>query len=86
MDAALAWWSGIAEDSEIIKNVVDFETVRANQTDNWRYWRAACYYGSKLSVNFQAKPFRDKTSMAINHDNLAEESDVEIMRSFWKQF
>ena len=55
MDAALAWWSGIAEDSEIIKNVVDFETVRASQTDNWRYWRAACHYGSKLSVNFLTK-------------------------------
>ena len=72
MDAALAWWSGIAESSETIKNVIDLATTRASQTDNWRYWRAACHDGSKLSVNFQAKPSGDKTSMAINHDNLAE--------------
>lgn len=86
MVVALVWWSGIAENSETIKNVVDKTISRISQTDKWRYWRAACYYGSKLSVNFQAKPSGDKTSMAVNHDNLAEESDVEIMWCFWKQF
>lgn len=84
MDKARDWWERIVESSNDIQQMLVDKSVRKSETDKWRYWRADCRDGSKLSVNFQTKPAGDKTTMSINHDALPGESDLENMRTFWK--
>lgn len=86
MDAALEKWVALAGTVKDFSGVKVSDPGKVSQTEKWRYWRCGLEDGARVSVNFQTKPGGAKSSMAINHDKIADGSLVEPWRAFWKSF
>lgn len=58
-----------------------------SDTEKWRYWRVPLADGSRVTVNVQTKaPGKDgavKSTLAVNHDSLADEAARDRSRTFW---
>jgi len=85
MDHALRIWQ------KHIGTRKDFDKVKfagapsVSKTDKWRYWRVSLSDGSKVTVVIGQKA-GDKTSLAVNHDNLSDKKAVDRWKLYWKNF
>lgn len=86
MDEALATWLSQVDGVQEFDGIELRGMPRVNRTEKWRYWRVTLDDDSTISVNIQTKPSGDKSTLSINHDKLAQESDVERWRTYWKSY
>lgn len=86
MDEALTRWLQLVDGVHEFDSVKLLGSPRFSKTEKWRYWRCSLEDGSVVAVNIQTKPGGEKSGVAVNHDKLSNESDVERWRKYWKQF
>ncbi|MCL1897722.1 MAG: hypothetical protein FWG16_02720, partial [Micrococcales bacterium] len=85
MDAALESWAKLLEAVTNLNGVPLAGPARTSATEKWRYWRCGLADGSTVSVNFQTKPGGQKTTAAVNHDQLTDPTSLDGWRAFWKE-
>ena len=60
-----------------------------SDTEKWRYWRCPMSDGSRIAVTVQTKaPGKDgavKSTLAVNHDSLADEPARDRVKAWWKE-
>ncbi|NLT27071.1 MAG: hypothetical protein GXX90_10600 [Microbacteriaceae bacterium] len=84
MDAVLARWSAEYDAVVELAGVPVEREPATSETEKWRYWRCGLADGSKVTVNIQTKPAGDRSSVAVNHDDLASPDDVDATRAYWR--
>lgn len=57
-----------------------------SSTDKWRYWRVKLADGSRVSINVQTKPSGDRSTAAVNHDDLDSNERVAELKAWWKDY
>ena len=86
MDEALEKWVKSLDGMTEFDGVKITSEPSISQTEKWRYWRCGLEDKSAISVNIQTKTGGEKSSLAINHDNIQEAGDLEKWRKYWKTF
>lgn len=68
--------------------VVADDEPKQSDTDKWRYWRCPMADGPRIAVTVQTKaPGKDgavKSTLAVNHDSLADEAARDRVKAWWK--
>jgi hypothetical protein len=85
LDVALEIWKTKAKGHTEFSDVPISRAPELSQTEKWRYWRCGLSDGSRISVNFSAKP-QGKAVISIQHERLESMEQVEHWRKFWKEF
>lgn len=87
MAAVFADRGGLHPDAGGTPVVADDEP-KLSDTDKWRYWRCPMSDGSRIAVTAQTKaPGKDgavKSTLAVNHDSLADEPARDRVKAWWK--
>lgn len=55
-------------------------------TEKWRYYRIKLADGARVSINVQTKPAGNKSTVAVNHDNLDDNSRIAEIKTWWKDW
>lgn len=88
IDGVLADRGGLHPDADGLPVPADADPT-ISDTDTWRYWRVPLADGSRVTVNVQTKaPGKDgaiKSTVAVNHDSLADEATRDRSRTFWRE-
>ncbi len=87
-DEALAAWRELADSrAEFADIPVDGE-VSTSSTEKWRYWRRSLADGSKVVVMISTKPAGDRSTVAVEHENIGgDESGPQArdtLKAWWK--
>lgn len=53
-------------------------------TATWRYWRGELGDGSRITINVGAT--QDRSTVSVNHRDLADATDAKGWRCFWKSW
>lgn len=86
MDDALKKWVKSLDGMTEFDGVKITSEPSISQTEKWRYWRCGLEDKSAISVNIQTKTGGEKSSLAINRDNIQEAGDLDKWRKYWKTF
>ena len=84
MDDALKKWVKSLDGMTVFDGVKITSEPSISQTEKWRYWRCGLEDKSAISVNIQTKAEGEKSSLAINHDNIQEAGDLKSGESIGK--
>ncbi len=83
MDGALHRWEKLTEEMVEFCGALACDEPRTTSTEKWRYWRLDLEDGSKVAASMHNKA-KDKASIGINHDGLADGDAVTKSKHFWK--
>jgi len=83
MDEAMRKWRKLVGDRREFADLAIAEEPRISETAKWRNWRVALEDGSRIVVAANQKT-PEKAGLAIAHEKLTSQQDVERWRAFWK--
>jgi hypothetical protein len=85
MDAAMAAWRKAAHGIAAFDGVAVARGPRVSATAKWRRWGVTLEDGTRVTASANQKA-PNKSTLAVMHEKLPAQPDVERWRAFWKSF
>ena len=85
MDEAMAAWERLAAGVSAFDGVAVARGPRTSATQKWRRWGVTLDDGTRVTASANDRA-AGKSVLAVGHEKLATEEDVERWRAFWKDF
>ena len=85
MDEAIAAWGRLVDGMRAFNGMPIEKGPRTSATEKWRRWGVTLADGSRVTASANEK-VPGKASLAISHERLTSQKDIERWRAVWKVF
>lgn len=85
MDAAMAAWRKAVDGVSAFDGIAVAKGPRVGETAKWRRWGVTLEDGTRVTASASEKALQ-KSVLAVMHEKLPGQAQVERWRAFWKSF